>query len=278
MEMATVIAAIAGIVGQLFAMGKTAEAQRIREQAAAEYGPEILPQIDEVVAQEAGASAMGGLREDDAIRQQELQTLEDLATEYETGGMSPADVAALRSAQRDVSRRAASQSASVAQDLARRGQAGGSLAGVLASQVGQDELEALADMEADVVASGRNRAMQALMARGNLAGEVRGQDWRAMSDRAQAQDLMNRFNASQRQATGLYNAGLPMQRFGANMQRLGGLNAARMGVAQGAQAQGQDFRQMMGGMGNAALSFGQAWDETQDEEDEAEHGESGGHY
>lgn len=263
-----IIAAAAALIGSLISAGKEAEAQALRERMAAEYGPEILPELDRAVAQEAGAAAPR--TENDANRRAQLDTLAELDEVYRTGGRTDADEAAYNQAGRKVAARAGQRAGEAGIDAARRGQAGGPLAGVLAMQGGQDELEALASLDAEIASSGRNRALQALTTKGGMANSIRGDDWRALEAEADATDLMNRFNASQRQAAEMYNVQLPQQRFSNNMQRLAAQNAARSGVAAGLEGQGAAARQTAAGVGNAALSYGQGWDWGTKEHDDEE--------
>ena len=97
-----------------------------------------------------------------------------------------------------------------------------------------------------------------------MASGRRGMDWNVQSDKATATDLMNRFNASQRQGAEMYNVGLPQQQFDNNMDRLAAQSAARGGQAAGMDRAAAGTRQQAAGIGNAALSYGQAWDWAQD--------------
>lgn len=263
MEYAAIIAAVVSAIGMLVSAGKEEEAQALREKTAAEYGPEILPDLDAAIAQEVG-SEFASLAEDSTGRAMQLDVDAELADIYDTSGNTAADRAAYDVARRGVSQRAASAAQGNAIEAARRGQTGGVLGGVLASQSGQDELEALGGLNASIASDARSRAMQALMARSSNANTMREMDWGVKSQRASAMDLANRFNATQRQATEMYNKQLPQLQFENNLRRLSGLGAARSGVATGLDAQGAAARQTSAGLGNAALSYGQAWDEDEE--------------
>lgn len=260
MEYGAIIAAAASAITALIAGGQEQEAQRLREQIAAEYGPQVLPDLEKAVAQEAGPSAFEGLTADDTGRQTQLDVDQELANIYDSGGRTQEDEAAFNVARRGVSQRAAQRAGDAAITAAQRGQTAGPMGAVLASQSGQDELEALAGLNAEVAASGRQRALQALMSRGQMAGQMRGQDWQQLSERANATDLMNRFNASQRQGVETFNRGLPQQQFDNNMGRLAAQSAAINGQAAGLERQAAGTRQMGAGLANSALSYGQAWD------------------
>jgi len=223
--------------------------------------------LEEAVAQEAGASQMEGVVEDIGAIGTQDEVSADLGEIYETGGQTAQDQAAYDVARRGVSQRAAGNAANVAISGARRGIGNSGLGAAMAAQSGQDELEALAGLNAQIASSGRDRALQALTARGGLATQQRGQTWNARSERAAAMDLMNRFNASQRQGVELYNKGLAQQRFENDMRVRGAKDAAMLGVAQSYDQQGANARQTAAGVGNAAISYGQGFDEDEDEDD-----------
>lgn len=260
MDYAAIIAAAVSAITLLVSSGQEREAQELRTRLTAEFGPEILPDLDKAIAEQAGGSAFEGLSANDQGRQAQLGVADELANIYDTAGQTPADEAAYDVARRGVSQRAASQKGDLGIEAARRGQNGSGLASVLAMQSGQGELEALAGLNADIASSGRQRALQALLGRGQMAGQMRGQDWEEASTGASATDLMNRFNASQRQAAGMYNAQLPQTQFQNNMDRLGAQGAAINGQASGIERQAAGTRQTGAGVANSALSYGQSWD------------------
>lgn len=261
-----VVAAVASIIGMLISEGRADEAQQLRMKMAAEYGDEILPMLEQAVAEQAGPSAFEGMRESPDARERQVSVDDELAAIYESGGNTAADQAAYDLSQRRVAAMGAGQAQDIAMSAARRGQSGGPLASVLAANVGQQQLDTLGAMNAQQAADGRNRALGALQSRAGLASNIRGQDWGALSARAQAMDMQNRFNASQRQGASMYNAGLPQQNFNNRMGLIGARNNARSGVAAGLDASGAAARQTAAGLGNAALSYGAAWDWGQDKE------------
>ena len=257
-----IAAAAASLISSLISAGFDGEAMKIRQQMAAEYGDEILPVLDEAVAQQA-TSALGSASEDPTARNAQLGIDAELAEIYDTAGQTSEDQAAYDVARRNLSQRAGQQAGNAAIAAAQRGQQGGALQQVLAAQSGQSELDALGGMNAQIAADSRGRALQALMGRGNLAGQMRSQDWGARRDILSAQDLMNRFNASQRQGVEMYNAQLPQTQFTNRLAMLAGRNNALAGVASGLEASGAAARQTGAGIGNAALSYGQAYEEDQ---------------
>jgi len=263
MEYAAIIAAAISAITALAAAGEDQKAQAIRDGLVAEYGPEILPVLERAEAEQA-TSEFETAQMPTGGRETQLDVSEELANIYDTGGQTQADEAAYDVARRGVSQRAASQAGDVGIEASRRGQTGSGLGSVLAMQSGQGELEALAGLNADVASQGRQRALQALTARGQMAGQMRGQDWGQVSDRASAMDLMNRFNASQRQQAEMYNVGLSQQQFDNNMSRLAARGAAQNNQALGYERSAAGTRQTGAGLANSTLSYGQAWDDEED--------------
>lgn len=258
MEYAAIIAGVISAITSLVAMGQEQEAAALRQRIVAQYGPEILPDLDKAIAQEVGPSALATM--DDKGRQIQGDIDTDLAEIYDTAGNTPADEAAYDVARRSVSQRASQRSGENAMSVAQRGQAGGQLGSVLAAQSGQSELDALAGLNAEVASSARNRAMQALSARAGNAAQMRGGDM----EKASATDLMNRFNASQRQGAEMYNVGLPQQQFDNDMLRRQAQAAAINGQASGYERAADGTRAMGAGAANSAMSYGQAYDWSQD--------------
>jgi hypothetical protein len=264
---AAIIAAAAAVIGALIAAGQEAAAQDVRNKMAAQYGEEILPDLEKAVAIEAGQggkSAYEAITPDARATIAQDDVLAELGDIYDTGGMTTADVAAYDQARRGVSQRAASNAGNVSIAAARRGDTDGTLGAILAASGGQSELEALAGLNAEIAKSGRDRALSALTAKGGLATTKRGQSWQEKSGKANAIDLMNRFNASQRQVASMYNLGLPQQQFENEMRLRDAKSAASAGVAAGYDRAAAGTRATAGGLGNAALSYGQAWDWSQD--------------
>lgn len=77
--------------------------------------------------------------------------------------------------------------------------AGGELAAQLLNQ--QSSADRGAQSALDISALGKQRALEALIASGNLAGSVRGQEFSEGASKASAQDAINAFNLNQEVAT-----------------------------------------------------------------------------
>ena len=107
-------------------------------------------------------------------------------------------------------------------------------------------------------ADGRQRALQALMAEGNMAGDVRGQDFGEASAKGRAADAFTLFNADQRASAQRGNNANALAMFDARMGLKGARNAAREGVAQEYRGRGQRTADTSAAIGNSLTSAGSA--------------------
>ena len=251
---------IIGAIGGAIAEGDYAEARRLRQQALDEYGEDMLPVLDRVVAQEVGESAFAQMTEDPAMRGAQVEVSDELRNVYESEGMTDADKAAMQVAQNEVAGRASGDIANAQQRLARTGQTGNpALEAALAASISGNAVGATADMAGRAQIAARQRALQALTARGSMAGDVRGQDLQFQSAKAGGQDRINLFNASQRSdATNQNNANA----FGASNAKMSladRRNNARGMLAQDSMARGQRTAAAAAGAGEAVSSFGGAY-------------------
>jgi hypothetical protein len=190
-------ALISRLIGEAIAAGDIERAERLKQQAIAEYGPEILPELERVEAQEVAKTELAGIQEDAAPRAAQMAALERLA-ELSSGEMTAEDQAEQRRVVDASAGVAARQSAQGEQLAAARGLRRSSLSQALGQQAAQQGAQTSADATAQLAAQRRQRQLQALSQMGGLGGSVRGQDYNIASDRAQAQDSINRFNANMR--------------------------------------------------------------------------------
>lgn len=260
---AAAISAGVALIGEAIRAGKDAEAQKIRADIAAQYGPEILPQLDAVLMETIPRSELAGVVEDSALRGRGLDVLDRLEEEYRSGGMSEGDRAALGLVQRAASAEAGSANASLAQTMAARGIRNSGLSAGLALQSSQNAANATALAGSNMAAQGRARALQALEAAGGLGRGMRADDWRAMSDKARAQDELNRFNSNAKFQTGLANNQVKQAGFANDMARRQAQANARLGEASGLQAQGADASRFWGGLGQMGLDTYNAYEERE---------------
>lgn len=255
MEMGAIIAAAAAIIGGLLNKGKDDEAQALRVSIAEQYGSEILPKLDSAVADHQGSTSLYGIQTDPSTRTAQMDALSKLQNEYETGGQSEGDLAALHEATNNAAGMAASQRAGAAQSAARRGMGNSGLSMALDAQASQDATNATANAGVQSQMAARQRALSALTSGASLAGSIRDTDYSQAAAAATAQDHINQFNAGQDARANYYNLNLPQQSFDNDMLRRNARANAVNGVAAGYERQGAAEAQAAAGVGNAALDY-----------------------
>lgn len=146
---------------------------------------------------EAGASMYSGIQEDPQLRATQMGTLDALKS-IAGGGLRPEDKAAQLEAMDASNRNERGQRGAIMQSMASRGMAGSGneLAAQLANEQGAANRTSMAGTQAAGNAS--QRALQAIAMRGQMAGNIRGQDFGNAAAKAGAQDAMSKFNAGQR--------------------------------------------------------------------------------
>lgn len=251
-----IIAAGVALVSSLIAAGQEGEAAAVRKSIADKIGAEHLPEFEKALAQEIESSAFSGIKEDDGLRNTQVNALRGLEEEYASGGNSEADMAANQLAGDAVQQQAASASANLGQSLANRGIRNSGLAAALSTQIQQNAGNQLGNMAQQNAVAARLRAMQALEASLSGAGGVRNQDYRKSSDVARAQDELNRFNAVQRTNATNANNQWAQQGFNNAMNRNAAEANAVNGVASGYERQAAGTRATGAGVANAAIDWG----------------------
>lgn len=254
---ATGIGTIVGLIGMLVAEGKYAEAQRVREQVAAEYGDVVLPELDAQLAKELGPSELSLIREDETLRDTQVRAMRKLEDLYRAGGTAPEDAAALRLADIGAQQRASSDYQSLMQGLAQRGQTmNPALAAAMAQQSSGAVLGATAQNRLQAQLAARDRALRALESSAGMAGDIRSADWQRSASKASANDAINRFNAETLMQTQWRNAELRQRAYENRLRKMQGQAQSRLGVAEGLQSQGERWASIGGGIGSGITKAG----------------------
>ena len=253
MEYAAIISGVVSLIGMFVSSGQTEQAKSLYQQALDAYGPDILPHLQKALPPQV-RSALEGT--DSPFRQTQGQVIGDLQNEYQTGGNTTADQAAMQLAYNNTGAKSASDYQSVAQMMARRGGNNSGLEAALYSQSGQDAANSIGQQSMTAQVAARQRALQALEAAGTQAGTARGQDY----DRAAALDRVNLFNAQLQNQAQMYNLQIPQQEFDNRMAMLGARTNASGALANQYQQQAGATNQMAGGIANSVLTYGAAAD------------------
>lgn len=214
------------------------------------------------------------IAEDPALKNAQMTALNRFQAIADQGGLTAQDQKLLNDIKTQEKVTEQGQREAIMQNAAQRGAAGSGLE--IASQLGAEQAGAqtAAQRGTDVAAQAADRQMQAATLAGNLGTTIRGQEYNMASDAARAQDVINAFNTSAKNAAGtlafqnqqdtanqnvglenqqrIYNTQmLPQQQFGNQLtlaeQRAAALN--KVGAAQSAQA--DRFNTFLGNMAQA---------------------------
>jgi len=176
-----------------------------------------------------------------------LQRIQDVANQ---GGLTAEDRAMLDQISRQEQTQLQGERGSIMQGAQRRGIAGSGLE--LASQLGATSQAADRQAQRDlgVAALGQNRALQALQQTASIGGQLRGADYEEAARKAEATDVINRYNAGVRNTIAQNNVDmlnrqnfynqqqLPQQNYQNQLERLQGIGQADLAKGQMADKRG----------------------------------------
>lgn len=252
MDYGIALQALISLVGELTAQGQEAKARELLQQSMDNMGKLDLPKFKEVVAQQLGPSALEKVMTDPKLRDAQLGALGSYDEIIDGGGMATADTAAINGIGNQLARRLQATRSSVQQGFDSRGM-GESGAAIAAQQLaGQDETHQLNQAGLDQSAEAMRRRFQAIAAKGDLAGNIRGQDYAEKSRAAQAADEIARFNAGARANAAGANNALAGQTFDANYRKVAGQAGAAGALAGNYDQAADSTRNMFGYAGRAA--------------------------
>lgn len=203
---ASIGTAIGTAIGMAIAQGDFEKARQLQAQAMAELQKLTPEQLSKVRA-EVGESAFKNMTEPPEGRAAQMRALQRL--EAMGMGETPEDAAAYARAQAEAAQVERGLRQAALQRLAQRG-AGATSGVALAAQqeAAQQATQLAATRGLEQAAEARRRALEAIRSASGAAGQLRSADYQAAAERAKAQDIINQFNAQQRQrqAEQLYGA------------------------------------------------------------------------
>lgn len=226
---------VGGLIGQDQASGDRTKGQGYTEQAFQELlGLGLPPDLSKEIIlqhfQEAGQltpemeqnieqtySALVNMQERDTGRNAQLEALTKLKGLSQTG-LGAEDRAALNQVRDEVQRNLEGKRQQILQNMQARGMGGSGaelISQLQASQGSANQASAEGDR---LAAMAQQRAREALMQSATLGGQVRGQDYTADLNRAQAEDQLNRFNIQNQIAREQRNVSSRNQAQAANLQ------------------------------------------------------------
>lgn len=302
---------MAGIIGDILdtvSGGGYGQAQDINEQMLRdakniplpilkEYYPELYqvvasmnPELE--TAESLGPSKMEGIATDPALRVAQMNALNKLTSIGDAGGRDAQFLADQARLESDVNTNLQGQQGAIQQNLASRGMSGGMSEMVAKNINAQQAANRQAQMGMDAKAQAEQRALSAIMQGGQLGGQIQAQDFGQKAQQAQAADMINKFNAQNRQDVqsrnvgaknqaqqynvgnqqGIadknvgqknnaqqYNLNLAQQQYDNEMKKRGLVTGAQKGLADSYQGEADRNRQFLGGIisgGSKAAGYG----------------------
>lgn len=248
----------AGLLGRLFSDDDRRRSENILNQGLDEYGQLSVPELERLRAEELGPSAFENVRADPrSIEAQRsvFDRLEQMSRE----GLTFEDMMAQEKALRTSARNTEAGRQRIAQDMAARGtlDSGAQLAMQLQNQ--QQGAEGDRDIAMQTAANAQKRMYEAMMNKGQLAGDMRNQSFNEQSQIAQARDAVQRYNSGARQNAAAGNIQNQQWQYGQRANLAGNrLNAsqARAGMYQNRAQDTQNLFGAIGGAGNQAAQLG----------------------
>lgn len=153
----------------------------------------LSPQEAQTIMQ--GESAMGGITLDPELKQAQLEALSSLQDISDQGGFNLTDRANLNKIANEEAIQNRGSREAILQNANARGMGGSGLELMSQLQNQQDSATRKSARDTDVAAIAQQRALDALMQRGNLANQMETQDFNRQAQTAQANDSISRFNA-----------------------------------------------------------------------------------
>lgn len=225
---------LAGGLTGLFSNDGAGDANEYYKQLAEKYG-KLDPKIN---AETVGPSALGTA--DPATKAAQMDALRELQTQYSKGGMDAIGQSQVAEANQSTNRNAQAQANSIQGRARASGNNNSGVTLALQEQAGQDAAERGNQQAMGAAAGAQRRQQGAVGAAGELAGNVRGQDYTA----AGAEDAVNRYNSQMKM-------GAQQASFDNSMNQLGGQGAAYGGAASAAHRGAENKRRTWQDFGSA---------------------------
>lgn len=247
MDYAAAFQAVVGIISAVGAAKSRADAEAqargILDRARNDFGKIDLPTLEQITNQELGPSAFEKLKTDTRLAQAQYGALDKLG-EYANGGLTLQDQATLNAAMGKVARQEGAGREAIRENMAARGTLGSGAELAMSLQNQQGAAERANQMGMDAAGRAQQRALDALISRGQMAGQIRGQEFNEGARAAEAKDLINRYNAT-RVGQGYKDLA------GLQMERARGMNGQTGATADSARRSGEIDAALVGGVGNA---------------------------
>lgn len=270
--MEALIAAAVSLAAQLIERDDKQQAFNVLQNLKDRIGHTNLPLLEKAVAEQLGPSALAGLSADSNLVNAQMAALNKLQDVSDAGGFDLADQAALNKVGNRVARQETAGRNAITNNMAARGVGGSGAEFAMQLANNQASASRMGQEGLDLAGMAQRRALEAIMQRGRMAGDMRQQDWAERSQAARAKDEIDRYNASARERANGYNREISQRNF-ENIQRK---QALEQGIAmpqyQGQRQDAERNAAYMSGTGAAVAKgindYGQANGEWKDSYDE----------
>lgn len=189
----------------------------------------LTPEVEQAYSQ--GKSQLNGIQVDPGLKSKQLNALDSLSDISKNGGMNLSDQANEQKRVNDINAMDRGKRGAIADSFAARGMGGSGLE--MASQLGeaQDATNRANEASLNTTASARQRALDSIMGSGQLAGNMRNQDFGEQKDVAGAQDAINRYNTTNLQSVAQRNTNRQTEANQYNVQNAQDIANRNTGVA-----------------------------------------------
>lgn len=160
---------------------------------------------EQAQAQLVGRSEMDGITLDPKLKTAQMEALAGLQDISSSGGMTNMDRANLSRIKSEEDAAARGKREAILSNAQARGMGGSGLELMSQMKNQQESASRTAQRDLDVAGMAQQRALQALMQGGDMAGRIQGQDFSQQAQAAQANDAISKFNAQNKQQVGMAN-------------------------------------------------------------------------
>lgn len=161
-------------------------------------------------------NAYDNISVDPSVVYAQNKALDELINLSEAKGLDAIDQQALQEIVNTENRNLKGQQDAIMQDAMQRGVYGSGLEMAQRLQAAQSSANRMNSQDMDVMSQAQQRALEALSSYGNLAGNMRNQDYNEQAQRAAAQNAINQYNVNNMKETNKGNIDLQNQTSRAN--------------------------------------------------------------
>lgn len=204
----------------------------VEEQSIILQNPDLMGQYtpEQVEVMQMMSSAMEGVSADQGTIDAQKSALEGIS-EVAEGGYTEADKSVAREINREVNQQSQARQKAILNAMANRGVLGSGMELAAQLQGEQQSIDQASRAGENLTQQAQARALQALGQQGQMAGQMRGQEFGERSDIARSRDEINRFNLQNRQRANEMNVGERNQAQQYNLQQRQQMENQRAGLA-----------------------------------------------